>query len=48
MNKLFVKAFAKKIIEFLIYGQGYKTPEYAYVRVTQTPKKNIYDDKFQK
>lgn len=49
MNKLLVKAFAKKIIGFILYGQDYKAPEYAYVRITQTPEKNIYydnDDKF--
>lgn len=47
MNKLPIKTFAKKVMEFLIYGPGYKAPEYAYVRVTKTDNKNIYDDKFQ-
>ncbi|OOM72732.1 hypothetical protein CLPUN_46470 [Clostridium puniceum] len=48
MNKLFIKTFAKKIIQILIYGQEYKAPEYAYIPVNQTPKKNIYDNKFQR
>jgi len=47
MNKLLIKTFAKKIIEFLIYGPGYKAPEYAYVRINKTDNKNIYHDKFQ-
>jgi len=45
MNKLFIKTLAKKVIEFLIYGPGYKAPEYAYVRVTPKPtNKDIYED----
>lgn len=48
MNKLLIKAFAKKVIEFLKYGPGYKAPEYAYVHVHQADNKNIYDDKFQR
>lgn len=48
MNKLIIKTFAKKVIEFLIYGPGYKAPEYAYVRVTKTSNKDIYNDKFQR
>ena len=48
MNKLFVKAFAKKVVDLLILGPGYKAPEYAYVRVHQSDNKNIYDDKFQR
>jgi len=46
MNNLIIKAFAKKVIEFLLYGPGYKAPEYAYVPVTKTSDKNIYDDRF--
>lgn len=48
MNKLQIKTFAKKVMEFLIYGPGYKAPEYAYVRVTKTDNNNIYNDKFQR
>lgn len=45
MNKLLIKAFAKKVIEFLIYGPGYKAPEYAYVRITPNPSnQEIYED----
>lgn len=44
MNTLFVKAFAKKVADLLIFGPEYKAPEYAYVRVTQTSKKTIYND----
>lgn len=45
MNKLLIKSFAKKVIEFLIYGPGYKAPEYAYVRITPNSyKKEIYED----
>lgn len=44
MNKLFIKAFAKKVVDLLVFGPGYKAPEYAYVRVTQTSKKIIYND----
>jgi len=48
MNKLQIKTFAKKVMEFLIYGPGYKAPEYAYVRITKIDNNNIYDDKFQR
>ena len=48
MKKLLIKAFAERIINFLIYGPGYKAPEYAYVRITQPSNKNIYNDKFQR
>lgn len=45
MKKILSKAFAKKIIEFLVYGPGYKAPEYAYVRVTPpSSNKDIYED----
>lgn len=44
MNKLLIKTFAKKVAEFLILGPGYRAPEYAYVRITQTSKKKIYND----
>lgn len=44
MNKLLIKTLAQKIIKLL----GYKTPEYAYVRVTETSKKNMYNDEFQR
>lgn len=44
MKKLFIKNIAKKIMEFLIYGPGYKAPEYAYVRLTKPSDKNRYDD----
>ena len=45
MNKLFIKTLAKKVIEFIVYGPGYKAPEYAYVRINKTPNKNICDDR---
>lgn len=48
MNKLLIKTFAKKVMEFLIFGPGYKAPEYAYVRVTKPSNKNIYDDRFER
>lgn len=48
MNKLLIKTFAKKVIEFLIYGPGYKAPEYAYVRIKESSNKNIYNYKFQR
>jgi hypothetical protein len=48
MNKLLIKTFAKKVIEFLIYGPGYKAPEYAYVPITKTSDQNIYDDELRR
>lgn len=48
MNKLLTKAFAKKIIELLLYGPGYKAPEYAYVRIAKTPEKNTYNNRFER
>lgn len=49
MNKLLIKAFAKKVFEFLIYGPGYKAPEYAYVRITPNPSnKETYEDKLRR
>ncbi|MFT8349664.1 hypothetical protein [Clostridium saccharoperbutylacetonicum] len=48
MNKLLIKTYAKKIFELLIFGREYRTPEYAYVRVNQNPKRNMYDDRFQR
>ncbi|WP_297424737.1 hypothetical protein [Clostridium sp.] len=48
MKKLYNKALIKKIIEFLLYGPGYKAPEYAYIRVNKTSNKNIYTDTFQR
>lgn len=45
MTRLIIKTFAKKVMEFLIYGPGYKAPEYAYVRITPNPyNKELYDD----
>ncbi|EHJ00697.1 hypothetical protein CDLVIII_4168 [Clostridium sp. DL-VIII] len=44
MNKLLIKTIAKKVMEFILYGSGYKAPEYAYIRVSRTPNKNIFDN----
>lgn len=48
MNKLLINIITKKIMEFIIYGPGYKAPEYAYVRLTQPSDKNKYNDTFQR
>ncbi|WP_180277968.1 MULTISPECIES: hypothetical protein [unclassified Clostridium] len=48
MKKLFNKTLIKKIIEFLLYGPGYKAPEYAYVRANKTSNKNISTDTIQR
>lgn len=49
MNKLIVNTFAKKIIEFLIYGPGYRSPEYVYVRITPNPStKRTYEDRLRR
>lgn len=48
MNKLIIKDIVKKVMEFLIYGPGYKAPEYAYVRLTQPSDKDPYKNTYQR
>lgn len=48
MNKLLIKTITKKVMEFILYGSGYKAPEYAYIRVSRTHNKNIFGNTVQR